>query len=43
MIDLSDEEKARWNAKIAPAVEAVRASQVGSMTAAEVVAIMQGQ
>lgn len=43
MIDLSDEEKARWNAKLAPTIEAAMASSAGDMTVGEIVAIMKGE
>ena len=43
MIELSDEEKARWNAKLAPTVEATLASSAGDMTVGEIIAIMKGE
>ena len=43
MIELSDEDKARWNAKLAPTVEATLASSAGDMTVGEIIAIMKGE
>ena len=43
MIELSDEEKARWNAKLEPTVAATLASSAGDMTVSEIVAIMKGE
>ena len=42
MIDISEEEKARWNAKIAPALEAAKKEALGDMTVGEIMTIMQG-
>ena len=43
MIDLSDEEKARWNEKLAPTIEAAMASSAGDMTVSEIIAIMKDE
>ncbi len=43
MIDLSDDEKARFNAKIQPVLEDIKKQNAGSMTVGEVMAIMMGQ
>jgi len=43
MIELSDEEKARWNEKLAPTIAASLASSAGDMTVGEIVAIMKGE
>ena len=42
MIELSEEEKARWNAKLAPAIAASNAKAAGEMTTGEIIAIMKG-
>ena len=43
MIELSDDEKARWNAALAPAIEAAMGSAAGDMTVAEIVTLMKGE
>ncbi len=43
MIDLSDEEQARWQATIAETLDGVKASTAGSMTVSEIMALMAGQ
>lgn len=43
MIELSDEEKARWNEKLAPTIEAAMASSAGDMTVSEIIAIMKDE
>ena len=43
MIELSDEEKARFNAKIEPVLEEIKKQSAGSMTVGEVMAIMKGE
>ncbi len=42
MIDISDEEKARWNAKIESALESMKAESAGDMTIGEIMKIMMG-
>jgi TRAP-type transport system periplasmic protein len=43
IIEIPDEERARWMAAIAPATEAAYAEQVGDMTVGDIVAIMRGE
>ncbi len=43
MIDLSDTEKARFNARIEPVLEEIKQQKAGSMTVGEVMAIMKGE
>jgi TRAP-type C4-dicarboxylate transport system substrate-binding protein len=43
MIEIGDEEKARFNEAIAPVLEEIKAQQAGSMTVGEVMAIMRGE
>jgi TRAP-type C4-dicarboxylate transport system substrate-binding protein len=42
MIELSEEEKARWNAKLEMANTAARAEKAGDMTVGEIMAVMKG-
>ncbi|QMU57345.1 MAG: hypothetical protein GKR98_03465 [Boseongicola sp.] len=42
MIDLSDEEKARWMAAVTPTLEGLLGNTVGSSTVSEIMAIMKG-
>lgn len=42
IIDLSDEEKARWQAAVDPVLERVKTEPAGSMTVGEVMAVMKG-
>jgi TRAP-type C4-dicarboxylate transport system substrate-binding protein len=42
MIELSEEEKARWNAKLAPAIATSNAAAAGNMTVGEIIAVMKG-
>lgn len=43
MIDLSDEEKARFNARIEPVLSEIKKQKAGSKTVGEVMAIMKGE
>ena len=43
MIDLSDEEKARWLEAIGPALEEAKAQPAGDMTIGDVMALMRGE
>ena len=43
MIELSDAEKARFNAAIEPVLEEIKQQKAGSMTVGEVMAIMKGE
>ncbi len=43
MIELSDEEKARFQERIAPVLEDIKQQNAGSMTVGEVMAIMKGE
>ncbi|RMF35526.1 MAG: hypothetical protein D6754_13160 [Alphaproteobacteria bacterium] len=43
MIELSDAEKARWNALIEPVLEKIKQQKAGSMTVGEIMAIMKGE
>ena len=43
MIDLSDEEKARWMSAIAETIEATKASNAGSEKVSNILSLMQGQ
>ncbi len=42
MIELSDDEKARWLEAIGPALEAAKAEPVGDMTIGDIMALMRG-
>ncbi len=43
IIDLSDEEKARWNAALAPAIAAAKDEAIGDTTVGDVMSLMMGQ
>jgi len=43
LIELTDEEKARWNARMANAIEESNLAVAGSMTVGDLVAVMQGK
>ncbi len=43
MIELSEEEKASWNAKLAPAIEAAMAATAGDMAVSDIIALMKGE